>query len=141
MVKRTVKRRVKRTFLLIASAILALIAIVFIFLGLKTILPAINKSNQATTDKIIRPVGRTTELSDLKRMIDKQNIIFDTLKETSISGLIIGEMREGPKVYFSKNQDAYWQVSSLQLILARLTIDNKKPKLIDLRQARPIVKL
>ncbi len=80
-----------------------------------------------------------TEASDLQKKLGENNIMLDSFSATTSSGMI-AKVKDGPTVFFSQDLPADWQVSSLQLILTRLTIDNKKPKVIDLRQARPIVK-
>ncbi len=55
------------------------------------------------------------------------------------SELII-TLKEGPKVIFTHEQDIAWQISSLHSIIDRLTIEDKRPKTIDFRFGKPIVK-
>lgn len=140
--KRSVKRRIKA---------LLYAVFFFIFLGflvfvlVKYIYPLIAKSSflniKIAQDKsIIYPVVGRPQLDDLRKRIEEKGIELSSLEMSSKSALIIGKIKNGPKIYFSEDKDVEWQASSLQLIVSRLTIDNKKPNLIDLRFDKPIVK-
>lgn len=77
----------------------------------------------------------------VERALQEKHIDFESVYFSSSSAHIIGDLKDGTQVFFSREKDIEWQVSSLQSIIQKLTIDNKKPRLIDLRFAKPIVKL
>ncbi len=143
MARRRVKRRSGK-IAFIMFLILAAAALGFILLNLFKILHFNFKTWDTASNsnvKILKPNVNVGGIAELKREIKAKNIIFDELAESTSSAiLIVGKVRDGPKVYFSQNKEADWQVNSLQLILLKLGIDSKKPVLIDLRGARPIVK-
>ncbi len=140
MGKRVIKRRI-REIILVALSILFIITAVILSVGIFKSLSPILKANTSTNQEILRPLGSVTSVEKLRESLVRKNINFDEIKESSSSGdLIIGKIKDGPYVYFSATKDIDWQVRSLELILSKLTIDNRKPIYIDLRSARPIVK-
>ncbi|PIR80382.1 MAG: hypothetical protein COU25_00385 [Candidatus Levybacteria bacterium CG10_big_fil_rev_8_21_14_0_10_35_13] len=76
-------------------------------------------------------------------------IIIEDMLESSnikISRSVIGsddsievELKQGGKIIFSSKKDLKKQISSLQLILSRLTIDGKKLKILDFRYDNSVV--
>ena|SRR5688572_1054054 len=138
-VKRDTKRKFRRIISVILIICAAFIVAATIFYINKMVFPVI--SLDGTSDKeLIRPLGESTSIEDLKRRLDDKNIIFESLTQATESGVFVGMVKEGPTVLFSQTQDAKWQVASLALILQRTTVNNKKPRLIDLTTNRPIVK-
>lgn len=77
---------------------------------------------------------------EIKDAMLRKNIPFDSVNVSSSSGGIVASLTKGTKVYFGYDKEIDWQISSLQQILTRLTIENKQPQVIDLRYNRPIVK-
>ena len=53
--------------------------------------------------------------------------------------LIEVELKDGGKVIFSTKKDLKKQITSLQLMLLRLTIEGKKLKILDFRYDNPVV--
>jgi len=49
------------------------------------------------------------------------------------------ELKDGGKVIFSSKKDLKKQITSLQLVLSRLTIEGKKLKILDFRYDNPVV--
>lgn len=49
------------------------------------------------------------------------------------------DLKDGGKVIFSSKKDLKKQISSLQLMLSRLTIEGKKLKILDFRYDNPVV--
>jgi len=139
MVGRKVKRETKRVFFRILIVSIVITASVLLVLSIKNLLPLLKFGNEQK-NPIVRPVSKVATANDLSKMLSDKNFIMESLIEGSSSGAIIGKIKDGPRVYFSKNKEAGWQVLSLGLILNKLTIDNKKPVLIDLRFEQPIVK-
>ena len=139
MIRRTVRRNIIKTVLgLLITIVIFSVITLFVF-SLKYLLPLL-KFGSEQKNLIIKPVSELTSKDDLSKVLYDKNFIMESLVESSSSGLIIGKIRGGPKVYFSRNKDAKWQVLSLELILSKLMIDNKKPTLIDLQFEQPIVK-
>ncbi len=138
MQSRIVKRKAKKGMFLVLISAAVIIGIFLIFIAIKSILPFVNSSNN--NSKIIDPVVKSAETSDIKKILESKNIDATSVVEATNSAYITVQIKDGPKVYFSRSKDTEWQVTSLQLMLTRLTIDNKKPTTIDMRYARPIVK-
>ncbi|OGH16763.1 MAG: hypothetical protein A3C30_00270 [Candidatus Levybacteria bacterium RIFCSPHIGHO2_02_FULL_40_18] len=139
MVKRKVRRNIKKTIFALLIAALAISAGILLSLSVKNLFPLLKFSSEQK-DAIIKPVSEFATREDLSKILSDKNIITEYLVESSASSLFIGQVKDGPKVYFAKTRDAKWQVVSLELILNKLTIENKKPVLIDLRFEQPIVK-
>ena len=139
MVRRAVRKNIKKTVisLFISSAIIAT-SVLFV-VSIKNLLPIL-KFGSEQKNSIIRPVSKLATYDNLSKILNDKNIIMESLVESSTSSLLIGQIKDGPKVYFSKQRDPGWQVLSLELILNKFTIDNKKPTLVDLRFEQPIVK-
>ncbi len=138
MVKREQKRKVKRIVSAIVLACFGFAIFAVVIIVFRSVLPVITATN--SYGKMIKPVGAQTTLQDLSQKLSDKNIIMEFLRPATESGVFIGVVRDGPTVYFSQNQDATWQVNSLYLIISRTTIDDKKPKVIDITSVRPIVK-
>lgn len=138
MLRRETKRKARRVLSIVLIAIIAVGVAIALFFANKTISPFISFGQNSK--ELIRPLGETTTLDDLKKRLADKNIIFESIKAATESGEFVGKVKEGPTVLFSQNQDAKWQVASLALILQRTTVNNKKPVLVDLTTNRPIVK-
>ena len=82
----------------------------------------------------------TYSISDVRNALADAKVEYTTVAISSASGALRADLPEGTQVYFSYKNDLKWQISSLQRILIRLTIENKVPSVIDLRYNRPIVK-
>jgi hypothetical protein len=139
VLKREFRRKTKRiyTILLVIIGLAGLFLLLFVaYQSISSVL----KVELAGQDRIIKPLGSTTTIDEIRIKLDDKNIIVDDLTESSASGTIVGKIKGGPDVFFTENQDASWQVNSLVLIMSRITADNKKPKVIDLRNIKPIVK-
>ncbi len=141
MVKRIVKRRASNLARLLFYGIFGVLLIIFIFFGVRFLLPLISNTHSTGPDgKIIKPIAEQISANDIINKLADHDIILDSVNDASVSGSIVIKIKDGPLVYFSKNLDSGYQVSTLQLILARFTIDNKKVTFVDLRGSRPIVK-
>ena len=139
MLKRKIKRDVRGVFVGILVASIVVAAVVLLGLSIKNIIPLL-KVGSEQKNSIIKPVSELATRNDLYKVLSDKNFIMESLIEGSSSGVIIGKIKDGPIVYFAKEKEAGWQVLSLELILNKRTIDNKKPVLIDLRFEQPIVK-
>ena len=139
MVRRKVKREIERVFFRILIISIVITAFVLFVFSIKNLLPLL-RFGREQKNPIIGSVSKVATANDLYKILSDKNFIMESLVESSSSGVIIGKIKDGPRVYFAKEKEAGWQVLSLELILNKLTIDNKKPVLIDLRFEQPIVK-
>lgn len=78
----------------------------------------------------------TTE--ELKTLLQKGNIAFSEVKSSTGSSVLV-KLTNGGTVLFSSKKSFKEQVSSLQPILSRLTIEGKRFKNLDLRFDKPSV--
>lgn len=139
MVRRKVKREIKLVFFKILIISIVITAIVLLVLSIKNLLPLLRFGSEQK-NSIIGAVSKVATVSDLSKALSDKNFIMESLVEGSSSGVIIGRIKDGARVYFSKNKEAKWQVLSLELILNKHTTDNKKPVFVDFRFEQPIVK-
>ncbi len=95
---------------------------------------------QSSKEDVYVPVVGNFSVEDLRQKLDQKNLSFEDLKVSTQEAAVIGKVKGGPTVIFSKSRALDWQVDSLQLIMTRLTIDKKDPVLVDLRYDKPIVK-
>ena|SRR3990167_11393345 len=88
----------------------------------------------------ISPVAKnkTSKVIHLESELDKNNILYKTVHASSDASLIVELENEGVVILSSK-KDIRSQISSLQLILSRLTIEGKKLKILDFRYDNPVV--
>lgn len=89
---------------------------------------------------IILPFTAVDEAAVLRKDLSAVGLAAMSIETASGDGTLIVQIKEGPKVYFSPQEDIKSQVSSLQLIISRLTIEKRNPTLVDFRYNRPIVK-
>lgn len=135
------RRKEKKRFRIILKAffyVAFFLGLIFIFL--KFLYPLIPNFKNEKKGEIIRPVIEAMDINKLRKSLEDKGIELESLESSSKSGTIIGKIKNGPKVFIASDKDVNWQVSSLHLIISRLTIDNKKPNSIDLRYPKPIVK-
>ena len=139
MKKRRDRRKIKTIMIVIFFGSVLVVLVILAFSFFKSSISVFNKFAEGSPDGIVKPLGSFANTENIKTLLDDKNIILESIDATG-SSVIIAKIKGGPQVYFSKTHDASWQVNSLQLILSKLTMDNKKPNLIDLRFDRPIVK-
>lgn len=90
---------------------------------------------------IVKPVVSSNSTLELEKILRKSGLQFDQIKRSSGSARLYTTLTDGPTVVFSDSKDPQVQVSSLQLILTRLTIEQgKNAKMIDMRFNKPVVK-
>lgn len=92
-------------------------------------------------DKIISPKIESFEIQKIRSKIEEMNIQINSFEISSKTAVLTLRVKNGPIVLFSDSKDINEQLSSLQLIMRRLTIDggSLKPSKIDLRFRNPIV--
>jgi hypothetical protein len=82
--------------------------------------------------------GDTSNVEELRRILTGTAIKVKDIKEYSNNTFIV-ETDEGAKIIFGANRNLYSQISSLQLIVSRLTMEGKRFTHLDLRYDKPVV--
>lgn len=90
---------------------------------------------------IITSFVEDTSINMIVSKLQTKNITLQDIHLDPDGSTVTGRTDpDGILVYFDRYNIVDWQVDSLQQILSRLTIDNKKPTAIDLRYNKPIVR-
>ena len=74
----------------------------------------------------------------LKKSLKQKKIDFTDVKVASNSSFLV-ILKDGGVVTFSSEKDILSQVSSLQFILARLTMEGREVRTLDLRFSKPVI--
>ncbi|MCL5432967.1 MAG: hypothetical protein M1524_02520 [Patescibacteria group bacterium] len=77
---------------------------------------------------------------ELKEMLNKYKIEFLRLSVSTGSAYLV-DLGDGSKAIISQKKPMVSQVSSLQLILSRFTIEGKRLSLVDFRFDKPLIVL
>lgn len=77
---------------------------------------------------------------DVDTKLKEKGLTAETIDLSTNKTVLTLELEDGPTVILSSSYDVDWQISSLQSIIYKLTIDNKQPKQIDFRFGKPVVK-
>lgn len=140
--RRNLRRRIRRGIIFFAS-FLAFGLVVFFGITLIPFFTKIKFTSQSP--KIIVPYVGGVDTESLKSKLEDKQIHVESLEISSRSGILTLKIQNGPIVLFSDTDNIDQQISSLQLIIRRLTIDKgtsgniKKPSRIDLRFSNPVV--
>ncbi len=88
----------------------------------------------------ISPIAKETssKLASLEDELNKNKISYSAVNISS-DGSFLVELQGGGEVILSSKKDVESQLSSLQLILSRLTIEGKALKKLDFRFSNPVV--
>jgi hypothetical protein len=76
----------------------------------------------------------------IQSYLKKEKIAYATIDRLSDSSYSVS-LKSGEKVYLSDDKDILKQLTSLQLILARLTMEGKQALRLDFRYDKPVVVL
>jgi len=82
--------------------------------------------------------GKASQNLLLENQLEKANVPFSTISLIS-DGSFVVMLKDGGEVILSSKKDIKSQISSLQLILSRLTIEGKRLKILDFRFDNPVV--
>lgn len=83
-------------------------------------------------------INKTPKLSSYQVALDNANIqVISVALNTDNSAEV--KLKDGGVVILSSKKDIGSQISSLQLMLSRLTIEGKKLKILDFRFDNPVV--
>ncbi|MFH1833074.1 MAG: hypothetical protein ABH816_02795 [Candidatus Levyibacteriota bacterium] len=134
MRKRKIKRKIFFIWfilLLILFCLAITILILYKNLNLISVPSAVNKLEDSKDVQLTK---------NLEQILAKNNIKFDLIKLASQSSVLV-ILLSGEEIIFSKVKPLEAQVSSLQFILSRLTIEGKRFSRLDFRFEKPVISL
>ena len=90
----------------------------------------------------ISPIAKESKSKSalLENTLDKNKILFSSVDVAS-DGSYAVSLKDSGEVILSSKKDIQSQLTSLQLILSRLTIEGKKLKKLDFRFSNPVISL
>jgi hypothetical protein len=96
------------------------------------------EASKTPATKVVKTVPQETEMrAELQKYMDEKKI---ETKEVSFSGTDIKiTLVDGQTVLFSSEKSIKTQVSSLQFILSRLTMEDRRFSQLDLRFDKPVI--
>lgn len=95
---------------------------------------------------IVSPLAfsnKSTKIVDrasIERLLSQKKIEYNTVVSATDSSYAV-RLADGGEVIFSATKDIAIQISSLQLILSRFTIEGKRLSKLDFRYTNPIIVL
>ena len=81
---------------------------------------------------------KNTKHNQIDEMLEKSGIAFTSVENAKDSTYLVN-LKDGGQVIITQNKNVQNQISSLQLILSRLTIEGKRFKSLDFRYDKPVV--
>src|SRR3989344_3133285 len=123
MKKRSTRKKVKKAFFLSLSFLVILLIGVLVFLFLRDFSFSFPRFRGDNNGQILNP-NATYSIQDIRNALADAKIRYSTVTISSSSGALRADLVEGTLVYFSYEKEVDWQISSLQSILLRLTIEN-----------------
>lgn len=91
--------------------------------------------------ELLSPLAKQLENrrhNQLEGDLAQNNINFDSVEVASDSSYLIN-LKDGGQVIISPSKNIQNQISSLQLIMSRLTIEGKRFKVLDFRYDKPVI--
>ncbi len=127
--KEKAKKRFKLTLMILFFLLIILILTEFFYLNFYS-----PRSN------FISPIAKNSKssLGSLESKFEEKKISYTKMSASS-DGSFIVKLSGGGEVILSSKKDIGSQLSSLQLILSRLTIEGKRLKSLDFRFDNPVV--
>jgi len=131
---RKLKRKGKSFFVKVALPILIFLILSALLLYELPTLSLFNKS-------IVSPLAKNKSSQDtsLEILLTKAKIPFVSVSRSSDYYYTVA-IPDGGQIFISSKKDLISQISSLQLVLNRLTIEGKRIKTLDFRFDKPIIK-
>lgn len=116
-----------------------IILLLFLLIILSIFIIARNFDFLTNNNSLISPLAKTSSPNvKLEKILLSQKIPFSKINVASDSSFVVS-LQDGGEVGISQKKDFVAQISSLQLILSRLTIEGKKFKFLDLRFDKPVI--
>lgn len=135
------KRKLQReAFRLKASFGILIFLLILLFLSIWSkipwqTLPSIIPPKSIPT---LAPIPQDDPILKLSNLLSQKGMEISVSPTSSDSAILIN-LASGETIIFSTIKDMAAQVDSLQIILARLTIEGKKLKTLDFRYDKPVV--
>jgi len=125
--KEKVKIRIKLIFAVLAVLIITAIGLEFLYFNFVKV-------------SIISPLarGKLSKLANLENELTQKKIPFANVIAGSNDSYTVN-LLDGGEVILSSKKEIGSQLSSLQLMLSKLTIEGKKLKVLDFRFDNPVV--
>ena len=82
--------------------------------------------------------GTTADVNTLEKLLKEKNIAFSFLSPVDDASYLVS-LTSGEEIVFSAHKPLSVQVSSLQLIVSRLTIEGKRIGRLDFRYDKPVI--
>ncbi|MCL5970032.1 MAG: hypothetical protein M1450_00820 [Patescibacteria group bacterium] len=89
-----------------------------------------------TPQEILRNINRDSK--EIESNLQKKNIPFSSVFSYGNDSFLV-KLKNNEEIILSKNKDISFQVSSLQLMISRFTIEGKRIKRVDFRFDKPVV--
>lgn len=135
-IKSFIRRPNKIFFVFLSSVVFLCLAVVLY--NFQDLLPHFKVSSR----EVVRPNTAASDINVFYSALKKNNIQFDNLKNATESATLVVHLSNGGYAYLDFNRDPAMQAELLALIISRVTVETpqKKPKYIDLRHEKAIVK-
>jgi cell division septal protein FtsQ len=119
--------KVKLVFVLLVVLLITAIGLEFLYFNF-------------TSVSVISPLAKSksSKLANLESELSRAKVVFSSVAVNS-DGSFAVKLLDGGEVILSSKKDVGSQLSSLQLMLASLTIEGKKLKVLDFRFDNPVV--
>ena len=142
---RSYKKRKRNIFfqrILVLCAIISCVIIVFEIIFFTTQLQKPKFLSPlpfaGTYKKVLAAITSSNPKNELSELLEKDAIKFTSIN-TYNDGSFLVKLEKGEEVLISSKKSIKLQVSSLQLILSRLTIEGKQIAKLDLRFDNPVI--
>ncbi|RJQ37968.1 hypothetical protein C4559_02715 [Candidatus Microgenomates bacterium] len=115
----------------------------FVFIFVFKLKPNLNFGKKVFISPLalnLKPVSGDSGVKNLESILKKNNISFSSVEISTGSSYLI-KTTDGGEVVLSSEKSLENQISSLQLILSRLTIEGKRFERFDFRFDKPIITL
>jgi cell division septal protein FtsQ len=125
--KEKLKVRVKLVFVIFVVLLISAIGLEFLYFSFANV-------------SVISPLAKSksSALSNLESKLSQKKIPFASVVVNTNNSFTV-KLLDGGEVILSSKKDIGSQLSSLQLMLTRLTIEGKKLKTLDFRFDNPVV--
>ncbi|OGH37967.1 MAG: hypothetical protein A3B44_03365 [Candidatus Levybacteria bacterium RIFCSPLOWO2_01_FULL_38_21] len=130
---RKIKRKGRSFFIKIALPILVLLILSALLLYFLPTLSLFKKP-------IISPLAKnkSSQTPNLETLLKNAKVPFVSISQSADYYIVM--LSDGGQIFISSKKDLTSQISSLQLIFNRLTIEGKRIKSLDFRFDKPIIK-
>ncbi len=131
--RRRINKRKKNKLKFFFTALLFLVVVVYVVLFFYEL-------SFLKTPTVISPLGKKNiyRAENIESLLYKEDIPFSSVQIASDSSILVNLAEDG-QVIISSKKDIATQISSLQLMLKRLTIEGKRLKSLDFRFDKPII--